>query len=141
NESGLFRLKGHKGQITQSLFMQKHNILVTSSKDTFIKFWDLDTQHCFKTLVGHRTEVWGLSIVQGERLLVTGSADNELRLWQIQYRGEDAVIAPASVKEQITGDEEKMEEDAEDEEEEDTTSDIAGCVNIGSVFRHGKDRV
>ena len=22
-----------------------------------MKFWDLDTQHCFKTLVGHRTEV------------------------------------------------------------------------------------
>ena len=28
-----------------------------SSKDTLVKFWDLDTQHCFKTLVGHRTEV------------------------------------------------------------------------------------
>lgn len=28
-----------------------------------VKWWDLDTQHCFKTMVGHRTEVrvglWG----------------------------------------------------------------------------------
>lgn len=32
-------------------------IIFYSSKDTFIKFWDLDTQHCFKTLVGHRSEV------------------------------------------------------------------------------------
>lgn len=28
-----------------------------SGKDTLVKWWDLDTQHCFKTLVGHRTEV------------------------------------------------------------------------------------
>ena len=30
---------------------------VISSKDSFVKFWDLDTQHCFLTLVGHRSEV------------------------------------------------------------------------------------
>ena len=30
---------------------------VFSSKDSFVKWWDLDTQHCFKTLVGHRSEV------------------------------------------------------------------------------------
>lgn len=28
-----------------------------SSKDSFVKWWDLDTQHCFKTVVGHRSEV------------------------------------------------------------------------------------
>jgi hypothetical protein len=26
-------------------------------QDTFIKFWDLDTQACIHTLVGHRSEV------------------------------------------------------------------------------------
>lgn len=30
-----------------------------SGKDTLVKWWDLDTQHCFKTMVGHRTEVCG----------------------------------------------------------------------------------
>lgn len=29
----------------------------SSGKDTMVKWWDLDTQHCFKTMVGHRTEV------------------------------------------------------------------------------------
>lgn len=23
-----------------------------------MKLWDLDTQHCFQTVVGHRSEVW-----------------------------------------------------------------------------------
>lgn len=37
--------------------MSQQSILISSSKDTFVKFWDLETQHCFKTLVGHPTEV------------------------------------------------------------------------------------
>lgn len=37
--------------------MKDHNIIISSSKDTFVKFWDLDTEHNFRTLVGHRTEV------------------------------------------------------------------------------------
>lgn len=34
-------------------------LLLYSSKDSFVKWWDLDTQHCFKTMVGHRSEVRG----------------------------------------------------------------------------------
>lgn len=37
--------------------MKEHNIIISSSKDTFVKFWDLDTEHNFKTLTGHRSEV------------------------------------------------------------------------------------
>ena len=72
------RLKGHKGMITQCQFMRKYDCLITrsvvyqmsflfllhiltfcvfSSKDTFVKFWDLSTQHCFLTLTEHRNEV------------------------------------------------------------------------------------
>ena len=32
-------------------------ILPCSSKDTFVKLWDLDTYHCFQTVVGHKSEV------------------------------------------------------------------------------------
>lgn len=56
-EKGLHRLSGHKGVVTEIKFMNKYNIVVTSSKDTYIKFWDLTTGHCFKTLAGHITEV------------------------------------------------------------------------------------
>lgn len=37
--------------------MKDHNIIISCSKDTFVKFWDLDTEHNFRTLVGHKTEV------------------------------------------------------------------------------------
>lgn len=37
--------------------MLEQPVLITSSKDMLVKFWDLDTQHCFNSLVGHKTEV------------------------------------------------------------------------------------
>lgn len=37
--------------------MKEHNIIISASKDMFVKFWDLDTEHNFKTLVGHKSEV------------------------------------------------------------------------------------
>ena len=36
----------------------------SSSKDMFVKFWDLDTQHCFLTLVGHKSEVYSCMFFQ-----------------------------------------------------------------------------
>lgn len=56
-EAGQCRLSGHKGIVTQVKFMRDYNILISSSKDTFIKLWDLETKRCFKTLTGYRTEV------------------------------------------------------------------------------------
>lgn len=56
-EKGLHRLSGHKGTVTAVQFINKFNIVATASKDTYIKFWDLTSGHCFKTLAGHITEV------------------------------------------------------------------------------------
>jgi len=56
-ETGICRLSGHKGVITKLVFMKEHNIVISGSKDTFVKFWDLDMEHNFKTLVGHVSEV------------------------------------------------------------------------------------
>jgi WD40 repeat protein len=57
NESGLFRLIGHKNSITDLHIVDEENLLISSSKDTFVKIWDLETQHCIATLLAHRAEV------------------------------------------------------------------------------------
>lgn len=57
---------------------------ISSSKDTFVKFWDLDTQHCFRTLLTHKTEVYGLQMNTEETRLYTGSADNEIRVYDLK---------------------------------------------------------
>lgn len=69
--------------------MDKQPTLITAAKDSFVKFWDLDTHHCFKTLVGHRTEVWGLALMKNDKYLVSGCGDAELRVWRLAVRSDD----------------------------------------------------
>lgn len=61
-------------------------VLYTSSKDGLVKIWDIDTQHCFQTLVSHHREVWSLGVVgvvnEGVGLLVA-SGDAELKVYQL----------------------------------------------------------
>lgn len=69
--------------------MSTQSTLITSSKDALVKFWDLDTQHCFRTLIGHRSEVWSLTLMKEDRYLVTGCGDSELRVWKLSNRLEE----------------------------------------------------
>ncbi|PVD28024.1 hypothetical protein C0Q70_10605 [Pomacea canaliculata] len=135
SESGLFRLKGHKGEVTKVEFLKERNVLLTSSKDTFVKFWDLDTQHCFCTLTGHRTEVYGFVLINSGQRLITGSADSELRVWDITYTEEyDGDDDEESSKPK------RQRPDNNSEEDEDELN-ILHCHPVGSVMRHGRDRV
>ncbi len=87
-ERGLRRLKGHKGRMTDALFVPSTSpaspkLLLTSSQDTFVKVWDVDAGHCLQTVVGHRSEVRSLDIDSEGSRVVTGSSDGELRVWSV----------------------------------------------------------
>lgn len=57
--------------------------LITCAKDTFIKLWDLTTQHCVQTIVAHRSEVWSLDVDPSEENLLSGSGEGEVKAWKI----------------------------------------------------------
>lgn len=83
-QSGKCRLVGHNAPITEACFMQKyHDVVISSSKDTHIKFWNIETQSCFKTIVDHRTEVWGIALMRNDDFLVAGSGDTQLAVYKI----------------------------------------------------------
>jgi U3 small nucleolar RNA-associated protein 12 len=84
-ECGLFRLKGHKSPIAKAVFMSKLNVLISCGKDMLVKFWDLDTRHCFKTIVSHRSEVNDLILLNEDTRLITGCHDNELRVFELKF--------------------------------------------------------
>uniref|UniRef100_A0A1B0D7A8 protein-synthesizing GTPase n=1 Tax=Phlebotomus papatasi TaxID=29031 RepID=A0A1B0D7A8_PHLPP len=82
-EAGLCRLSGHRGPITDAHYLDASGrIVVSCSKDMQIKFWDIDTQNCFKTLVDHTTEVWALGILRGG-FLVSGSSEATLNVYRV----------------------------------------------------------
>ncbi|KAH9482937.1 putative WD repeat-containing protein C3D6.12 [Psilocybe cubensis] len=114
-EAGLYRLRGHRDQITAIQFLSTSEdqpstststapaLLVTASKDTFMKLWDLTTQHCVQTVVAHRSEIWSLAINQEQNLIFTGSGEGELKVWKF-----DREALAKGLKETETGEVAKM---------------------------------
>lgn len=70
--------------MTDVVFVSAGKKLVSSSKDKFLRVWDLDTQHCVQIISGHHSEIWSIDIDPNERYLVTGSADKELRFYTLK---------------------------------------------------------
>ncbi|XP_040582090.1 WD repeat-containing protein 3 [Lepeophtheirus salmonis] len=149
NRCGLFRLKGHKGPVTDLKFLStRPNILVSSSKDTLIKFWDLDIRHCFKTLPAHLTEVWDICLIREDSYLVSGSGDSELRVFKLTFlenstNNEDTKkeSTPPTLKKQKVKDTttDATEEESDNEVDDESTSKLK-IERLGSLLRAGKGR-
>ena len=115
-EVGLFKLRGHKDQITASHFLQPSRsvdtavdgeangvrqssnghldetedhagFLLTTSKDALIKFWDLGSQHCIETHVAQSNgECWSMGVSPDQSGCITAGNDGELRIWAIDVK-------------------------------------------------------
>ncbi|KZS97786.1 WD-repeat-containing protein [Sistotremastrum niveocremeum HHB9708] len=95
-EEGVKRLSGHRDQITGLRFISgkseepsssalHSNYIISSSKDTFLKVWDLTTWHCIETVTSHRSEIWSFDINAAEDWLITGGSDGEVKGWKINH--------------------------------------------------------
>ncbi|KAK4050815.1 beta transducin [Microbotryomycetes sp. JL201] len=116
-EEGLFRLRGHRNQITQLRFLSARPVetddatrtdgqasssastvaqpdaatsanapsthLLSASKDTFLKLFDLATQHCIETVVGHRSETWSFAYDSDSSVIISGGGEGEVKCWKI----------------------------------------------------------
>lgn len=88
-------MKGHKEQITElALFNMKNpylkgktqQILVSSSKDGFLKFWDLEQQSCISSFSDElMTKISGFAMIPELKAIVIGggSEANHLKLYQV----------------------------------------------------------
>lgn len=75
--------------MTDLVFLDSGKKLVSSSKDKFLRVWDLETQYCMQIVSGHHSEIWSIDVDPEERYLVTGSADVELRFYTIKHELDD----------------------------------------------------
>ena len=102
-ETGVCRFRGHRDEVTSVAFVSLHGgssaggggrlLLVSGSKDTLVKVWDLSVRSCLQTIVGARTEVWSLAVTpQHDRLLV-GTSDQQLLVWRV---GDEAAAKAAA---------------------------------------------
>lgn len=119
---GKSRLAGHSGAITDVCFYERlDNIVISSSKDTRIKFWNIETKSCFQTLVDHRTDIWGISLLRNSQYLVSGSAENALNVYTLSVATELPIAAAIS-------------------NQEESESSLINCKLSGNIVRGGKGR-
>lgn len=109
-EVGLFKLRGHKDQITGLRFLQPEaeeevdengelvatyedsaafeGFLLTTGKDALIKLWDVASQHCIETHVAQTNgECWALGVSPDGSGCITAGNDGELKVWSIDSAG------------------------------------------------------
>lgn len=117
-------------QVTDLAFLDSSKKLVSSSKDKFLRVWNLETQHCMQIVGGHHSEIWSMDIDPDERFLVTGSADQELRFFTTEHD----LVAGKSVDESNTNGTEK-------DKDQPTQSKWEVLKQFGEILRQSKDRV
>ncbi|KAI8983108.1 WD40-repeat-containing domain protein [Pilobolus umbonatus] len=143
SESGLYRLKGHKDQVTCIMFLtakgteaeadvgaSSDGYILSSSKDTLIKLWDLSTQHCRETLVGHRSEVWSFAVSQDQQIIISGGAETHLKAWKIDWKILGLSLEDLGAQESITN------------ADSTTPSTLQKAVHsYGQIPRQSRDRI
>lgn len=167
-ESGVCRLRGHKDQITSLCWLPSStgtlqtslpDHLISTSKDTLIKVWDLTVQHSVETIVGHQSEIWSAAMLttpstdlapsskplESDQLtgvsdesqscmnvtLVTGSADAPLKVWRLDW----------NLLHQKSGKILNGAENAETLEPDNSSPSQSSLVCVGEVARLGRERV
>lgn len=78
---GCFRLQAHTDLVTSLIFFNTNSTsyIVSASKDSYVKVFDVAAQHCVQIIAGHRAEVWDMALDTTIGLLITGSADAHVR--------------------------------------------------------------
>ncbi|EEP81905.1 conserved hypothetical protein [Uncinocarpus reesii 1704] len=129
-EVGVVKLRGHTDQITSLNFLSgaadeddiaendQDRFLLSTGKDSLIKFWDLSSQHCIETHIAQSNgECWSLGLSPDQSGCITAGNEGELRVWSIDPNA--------------------MKEIAKEKEGANTQKIL---VDRGNLYRHGKDR-
>ena len=79
----LTTLRGHRKRVTQAVFTNDCQRLLTASADSSIRLWNLTTGLMEKIYVGHLDKVNGISISPDGNYFVSCSDDGNVLMWEI----------------------------------------------------------
>lgn len=79
------RLIGHSGPVYQCAFSPDRRFLLSSSQDSTIRLWSLDTFSNIVCYRGHDGPVWDVTMGPLGLYFATASSDRTARLWSTEY--------------------------------------------------------
>ena len=84
-------LTEHIRAIETLAFTADGRTLVSASRDTTIRLWDVDTGNSRLMTDGHTEAIYGLSFLKDGKTLVNGSSDCTLRLWNTETQDQQLI--------------------------------------------------
>jgi WD40 repeat protein len=79
----LMVLEGHTNRVDVLMLSTDAKKLITGSRDTTIKVWDLQSGECLQTLEGHSNRISALEFTPDQKRLVSGAEDKTLKVWDL----------------------------------------------------------
>ena len=161
-EVGLFKLRGHKNQITGLQFLDPSQVqelsteeeeplekspgsessteaLISTGKDSLIKLWDLSTQHCMETHIAQSNgECWSLDISPNHDGCITGGNDGEFRVWTINLKRLNERMSRSG---DLSNDKCLLERGTLSRQNKDRTTGVMFHPKAGYIVVHGTEKV
>lgn len=81
NRRFIATLRGHIAPVYQCSWSSDSRLLVSSSKDTTLKVWDMKTRKMKQDLPGHDDEVYAVDWSPDGQLVASGGKDKKVRLF------------------------------------------------------------
>ena len=63
-------------------FSADSRLIVSASKDTTVKVWDVQTGKLVEDLTGHKDEVYAVDWSCDGKVVASGGRDKQVRLWK-----------------------------------------------------------
>jgi F-box and WD-40 domain protein CDC4 len=84
-------LHGHSATVRALHIFSEGNRLVSGSKDSTLRIWNLESGVCEQVLKGHTGSVWRVDMF--DHYIISGSTDGDARIWDASNWGELHVLA------------------------------------------------
>jgi ribosome assembly protein 4 len=78
----LTSFRGHVGSVYQVAWSSDSRMVVSGSKDTTMKLWDIEKRKLMFDLPGHADEVYAVDWAPDGERVASGSKDRMLRIWR-----------------------------------------------------------
>jgi len=88
------RLYGHSHFISDLILSPDGKFCISSSWDSTLRLWDLNTCKTVRRFLGHRKDVLSVALSTDNRLIVSGSRDNTIKLWNTLGECKSTFIEP-----------------------------------------------